>query len=316
MTTFPIRAYQHARRRVAELPLLWRAYRILRRYSTHYEAARRFYRASVSPVAQPIGPSAIGVCVLGEPGAPRVALPDDFDARVATVADSAARALDDESRCDYFPPVAPGRAPAEAMQSGDVISIALRDPLELDGMSTLAAALVPPIEQTIYGSYVIVDKVYVYRSPVSRQTPRQSWLWHFDNHPREMLKVMVYLTDVAEGTAPFEFIRDRTTGLARLGAPLLPKFGDSRVAAATVERWISEDAERAVVTGRRGTVVIFDDNVVHRATLAAERHRDVVVFQLRPAAFKPAAPIDRHWTGSFPHHDYHFDPWLLAPKPR
>ncbi|HYE84979.1 MAG TPA: phytanoyl-CoA dioxygenase family protein, partial [Vicinamibacterales bacterium] len=156
----------------------------------------------------------------------------------------------------------------------------------------------------------------VYRSPVSRQAARQSWLWHFDNHPREMLKVMVYLTDVNTGTAPFEFIRDRPGGRARLGTPLRPKLGDSRVPAALVDQWISEGAERVQVTGRRGTVLIFDDNVVHRGTLASTGHRDVVVFQLRPAAFKPVAPIDPAWTGSFPHHDYHFDPWLLTPRPR
>ncbi|HYE84802.1 MAG TPA: hypothetical protein VEA16_00500, partial [Vicinamibacterales bacterium] len=154
----PIRAYHHARRRLQELPLLWRAHRILRRYSTHYEEARRLYRAHQSGTVAPRGLADLGVCVLGEAGSPPLQLPDNFSAIVDMAAASVSRALDDGSPCEYFPPVPASQSPAEAVQRGDVISIAVRDPFVLDGIRPMASALVPQIERHIYGSYVIVDK--------------------------------------------------------------------------------------------------------------------------------------------------------------
>jgi regulator of RNase E activity RraA len=68
-----------------------------------------------------------------------------------------------------------------------------------------------------------------------------------------------------------------------------PEEVDSRLR----DQWVSER-----ICGPAGTVIVFDDNIVHRATLAQSAHRDVVVLQLRPAWFKGARHIDR-WTGTF-----------------
>ena len=39
------------------------------------------------------------------------------------------------------------------------------------------------------------------------------------------------------------------------------------------------------MTGLKGTTILFDNNVVHRAVLARATDRDVLVFQVRPVAF-------------------------------
>lgn len=312
------RAADAWRRRVRDLLGLARGRRILQRYSHHYRRAQAAFRQSSVETTPAIGPRQVGVQVVAPGSGGIIRLPADFSSRVDRVAAAAAAALDDSSRCRFVPPVRSGPMTANTREiaevaRGEVITIQLLDPLPLDGLRELGEPIVDEIERRIYGSFVLVDRVYVYRSPVSRQTPMRSWLWHYDNHPREMLKVMVYLTDVDEASAPFEYLRDAATGQPVPGRPLAPTHGTSRVPIADVSRLQAAGARPERVTGPRGTVLLFDDNVIHRATLAASRHRDVLVLQLRPATFRAEPRFDPRWTGSFPHRGFNVDPADLLP---
>lgn len=316
--TFLRRVVAYLNRRRREAGPLWRGWVILRRYTSHYRRARRVYSSDAAPT---IPVYDVGVRAVS-PDDVRgfIALPADFGARVSVVASAAAAALDRSADCNFFPTV-PKDALTErsddlpSVRSGDVISIRLEDPFAIDGLRELSDPLLAELERHVYGCHLVVDKLYVYRSPVCRQAPRASWLWHFDNHPREMLKVMVYLTDVTEGTAPFEYL-EAEPGRALLGSPIAPLHNDSRVPAEAIERHIRNGARRRAVTGPAGTVLIFDDNVVHRATLAETGHRDVVVFQIRPATFNAMPRLDARWTGTFGDLDFNRDPNEMRPIPR
>lgn len=131
-----------------------------------------------------------------------------------------------------------------------------------------------------------------------------------------MLKVMVYLTDVDEGAAPFEYLRARDSAQPAYGAPLAPMYGSSRVPAEEVGRYLADGFETHLVTGPRGTITVFDDNVIHRGTLAKTAHRDVLVFQVRPSTFRAQPHVNPKWTGSFNHRDVNRDPFDLVPHPK
>lgn len=320
---FGKRALAYANRRRREAGPLYRGRRILRHYTAHYQEARRAYR-STDVNHEPASGSIydIGVAVI-RPGTGTlgVRLPDDFAGRVATVARSAAAALDASELCDFFPAVpadtlVPRTWDVPAVATGQVISIKLRDPFAIAGIRELSDPILEQLEREVYRCHLLVDKVYVYRSPICGNVPKASWLWHFDNHPREMLKVMVYLTDVHDGTAPFEYLREAATGRPQLGSPLAPLAGDSRVPLAQVERHLANGFVNASVTGEAGTVLLFDDNVVHRGTMATSGHRDVIVFQVRPSLVTAVPRIDPRWSASFGHRDFNVDPWQLAPTPR
>jgi hypothetical protein len=128
-----------------------------------------------------------------------------------------------------------------------------------------------------------------------------------------MLKVMVYLSDVDEDSAPFEYLRHRDSGRPVYGAPLAPMHHHSRIAPGVVDGYLANGHETHRVTGPRGTVIVFDDNVIHRATLARSAARDVVVCQVRPVLFEARPRIDSQWTGSFQHHNVNRSPYDLAP---
>ena len=70
------------------------------------------------------------------------------------------------------------------------------------------------------------------------------------------------------------------------------------------------------MTGPAGTMIIFDDNIIHRGTLALEAHRDVLVLQVRPAAFRAEPYVSDRWTRSFQHLDVNRDPRDVTPRAR
>lgn len=320
--TLPARAAGYAWRRGREARFALRGKYILHRYSAHYRRARRVYREAGAPDVTRGCVYDLGVRTIDpRAGQQLIVLPPGYQASVARVAASVAAAFERSANCHFFPGLPAGSIPERtkevpALVNGDVITLQLLDPFVIDGLHELCEPLMQELERRLYGSYTIVDKVYIYRNPVSHQAPRTSWKWHFDNHPREMLKVMVYLTDVAGDTAPFQYLRERSSGAPLLGSPLTPLFGDSRVPPEDVQQHLAGGWMCHSVTGPRGTIVVFDDNVVHRATLAKAAHRDVVVFQVRPALFRAAPHIDRRWTGSFGHWAFNRDPWVLAARSR
>jgi hypothetical protein len=309
-------AVRYAGRRSVEAAHVLRGKRILFRYSRHYQRAQHAYRAAGGELAAArCAIRDVGVRVIrpGETGL--IDLPPAHLDVVARVSASAQAALASSANCQFVPSVKTTALPAASdavaeVTRGEVLTIKLLDPFAIDGLRDLCEPLLSELERKVYGSFTIADKVYVYRSPISRQAPIQSWLWHFDNHPREMLKVMVYLTDVDDGTAPFEYLRARASGAAVAGGPLTPKFGNSRVPQPLIDAHLANGSERCRVTGRRGTVIVFDDNVIHRGTLAQTGARDVLVIQVRPGA-----RIDPAWTGSFTHQAFHSDPRELAQRP-
>lgn len=291
-----------------------RARRIVRDYAQNYENARRLYLAS-GHAAPPAVPSLdrLGVRVISPAASDGVApLPSGYGSQVAALAEAIDRRFARTENCLFMPKIErealpPLTADVAAIRDGQVISLQLRDVLGVPGLGSFVDLVVPFIERTFFGSFVVVDKVYAYRNLVSRQREQVSWLWHYDNHPTQVIKIMVYLTDVDAETAPFEYVRRRDTGEPLMFTPL-PLRGNSRVAPATVEGYLQRGYERHLATGPRGTMLVFDDNVLHKANLARRAHRDVLVLQLRPATFEPQPRLDPRWSGSFEHDDFNQNP--------
>lgn len=293
---------------------------ILRRYAAHHRQARRVFGRDGHHGEIAVGSIRdVGVRLVRPEALDNlIALQDGYEALVARVSRSAATLFERSANCRLFPhlpagPVPDRTAEVPGLKNGEIITIQLVAPLEVEGVRDLCVPIMEELERKVYGSYVLVDKLYIYRSPVSRQVPSASWLWHFDNHPHEVLKVMVYLTDVTDGTAPFEYLRRVGSSKPLYGSPIAPFYGHSRIAESEVRRLLSDGHESYRVTGPRGTLIVFDENVVHRGTLALERHRDVLVFQVRPATFAARPYISDRWTGSFQHRDINRDPHDIRP---
>lgn len=308
------------RRRLAASAHYLKGKRILRDYTAYYRRSQRIFRRD-GHTAQTLVSSLsdLGIQVI-LPGAKKslITLPENYSDLVERVARSAGVHLSDSKNCSFFPKLGKGPLPEQttevpAVRNGEVMLISLANPLQVDGLEDLCAPLMTELERNVYGSYAMLDKVYVFRSTVCHLNPRASRLWHYDNHPREIIKLMIYLTDVDAGTGPFEYLRETGTLRAVCGSPLAPLFGNSRVSTEAIKLHLANGLEKHMVIGPTGTMILFDNNMIHRGNLAQDGARDALVLQMRPATFKTRPYIDPRWTGSFQHQDFSVDPSNFSP---
>jgi hypothetical protein len=309
-------------RRTIEAPFRYfRGRMILSRYTEYYRSAQRvFIEEGNSPGLDITPPKKLGVrVVFFDDKKNFIRLPATYPQLVKRVAASVEALFDRTEECSFFPQLPTGPVPERldevaAIKSGEVISIQLNKPLATEGLEDLCSPIIQELEDKVYGSYALVDKIYIYRNPVSRRTRQVSWLWHYDNHPHEILKVMIYLNDVSDCNAPFEYLRSRDSRTAVSGSPVAPLFGHSRISDEALTRYLSNGAEPFRVIGPKGTMIVFDNNMIHKANLASEGHRDVLIFQVRPMATRTKRYIDPRWTGSFQHVPFNIDPYDLKPS--
>lgn len=309
--------------RACQAPFYYaRARRILRDYTRHYQQAQRIFsneNKTPTPAAsclRDFGIRVVSVCDEGN----LIDLPDNYLDLVSRVAADVKAKLYHSENCSFFPQLPAGTLPTNtddipAVKNGDVITIQLRNPLAIDGLEELCAPLVTQLERRVYGSYAMVDKVYAYRSPISRQSPQSSWLWHYDNHPHEVLKLMIYLNDVSEQSAPFQYLRSVKSLDPVLGS-LSPLYGESRVSNSFVTGHLMNGFEIHKVIGPAGTLILFDNNIIHKGTIASETYRDVLTLQFRPVPHKHRPHVDPRWTGTFEHSPFNRNPSDVRPTTR
>lgn len=139
--------------------------------------------------------------------------------------------------------------------------------------------LIPYLENEIYCSYVLIDKVYIYRT-IYYPTRTTSTLYHYDNTPPTMLKTIIYLNDVLDDSdGPIEFCKDYVVPPTRQGPnhwfapPNNSRLTDNDV----------KDKEKVKVFGKAGTSTLFYPSCIHRANPpAVGKIRDVINIVTQP----------------------------------
>ena len=131
------------------------------------------------------------------------------------------------------------------------------------------------VVEAYYRAHFKIFCVEIYRTVPTAEAPRLSSRWHIDNYPPGMLKAFVYLTDCDRTTGALNVHpRRRSRELIRAG------FFDRMHA----ERFAAElDRDPIPVEGPAGTVILWDQNLVHRAVAPVTGHRDAVSIKLLPS---------------------------------
>jgi hypothetical protein len=206
-------------------------------------------------------------------------------------------------------------------------------------LEQLGNYLIPQVQQKVFKSFVQVDNIKIYRSEVSNEPDISSWLWHFDNNPQEQVKILIYLTDVEEGCGEFTFLRKNGKGIkvptSRISYPKkwiepwenppplyslreygISWFGRDRVDPRDVARLQNQhgfNVHRA--QGKKGTLFLFDNNIIHKATVPKNKYRDVVILQLKPSVKMMSPFIGENSTGNgWQHTTFNKDPSIIEPK--
>ena len=184
---------------------------------------------------------------------------------------------------------------------------------DLEGLNELATFFMPQLK-SIFGCNVIVDRAYGLRTVSASGKDTGPLLWHFDNYPREIWKIIIYLTDVDKDNAPFVYLYndDEQSGY-QVEPSIPPCYSSSRIPLDIIQKAKEMGFEEKVFVGKYGSAIIFNTNNAHRATHAIGGLRDVMTLQVRPCDFEPDKYVSTAWTGGVVHHSYNPDPFDLNP---
>jgi hypothetical protein len=178
-------------------------------------------------------------------------------------------------------------------------------------LEQLAENIASLVEHEFFGCRVLFNRLGLFESVVvgPDTPPKVSELWHYDNHPHGAHKVFIYLTDVDKGAGPFLWVEQD-------GKPLtMPptKVGRGKWAKGS---YVRHEEPRPkwkvnVATGPRGSRFIFSHNIMHRRSLARERPRRVLCFELRPYHRLVTPRIHPKWTSTSQRRRLLMDPFRL-----
>lgn len=191
-------------------------------------------------------------------------------------------------------------APADARQCSASISAALASgrlqhsaavsymvpvpqPLDMFGSSLLDIFNGPLGEQLreLYEGEFRVEWLDCYRTyPGERDA---SWLWHIDNVPPFLLKVLLYLTDSDSRTGATEFLSGSDTRRFKAAGYFGITKEERRMDVAMLARSRGMPYRPISFALSAGDAVVFSTNTLHRGGLVSEGFRDVMSFMIFPS---------------------------------
>lgn len=176
-------------------------------------------------------------------------------------------------------------------------SVCLNEWKHIMEIENFCQEVMPQIEKAVFGSYLKVEFVHPYRNKPNT-TKESSWAWHYDDCPKEFIKLAVYLNDVNEKNGCMQIISDpnniipvidtyRLDPSAIKGCPP-PVFPRTRVPADALERIQQNGGKFISLTGSMGTHFVFTPNVMHRGTIPtpSATPREAIFIYMRPSLEK------------------------------
>jgi hypothetical protein len=137
--------------------------------------------------------------------------------------------------------------------------------------------------EACYRSHFRVNWFEVQKIAPGQQPPGSSFGYHIDDTPLPVIKLFIYLTDTGEANGAFRaFEYKQTDDFLRRGMLESVFPGDRRAKAQSL---VTPEHERAlrVVEGQKGTVFLFDNNLVHKGTLPRQGSRTHVSMEIMPS---------------------------------
>jgi len=162
---------------------------------------------------------------------------------------------------------------------------------DIEELEELTSYIMGQVEENVFHCKLQIEFVLPYRNLCTDRKPMASWLWHYDDAPKEFLKFALYLNDVTEDNGCFQYIGGEQ------GAPVLPSarpsphqgigkqfFPGSRVPQEAIAALNAEGYVTKSLTGKQGTYALFTPNIIHRATTPnpGVTPREAIFFFIRP----------------------------------
>tara|TARA_R110002020_G_scaffold39934_4_gene118128 strand:- start:12832 stop:13458 length:627 start_codon:yes stop_codon:yes gene_type:complete len=155
---------------------------------------------------------------------------------------------------------------------------------ETDGYRKhLCNLIYPLIEESVYGcSIETIDVKFLRHLKSGNESKDGAFLWHADNHPPEVLNIIIYLTDVTEDGGGMEYCELNGDVLVR---PYTNPPGNHDLELNVRDLQENPNFKIKKMTGSKGTVFLFDNCIFHRATDPIDKDRDALLLQVKPNEF-------------------------------
>ena len=174
--------------------------------------------------------------------------------------------------------------------------------------------LIPYLEKNIFGCYVQCQNVKIYKTIGEVLIEKLSWLWHFDNNPKEQIKVMIYFNYVNDN-GPFKYLskdneaikietskKDHTSWIDGNQAHfeiLGKKWKGTRVPRHIISNLQSKnEVIEKDIKGPAGTAILFDNNIIHKGTIPVGGYRYAMTLQFQPINKKLNPNLSNKNTGN------------------
>jgi len=183
---------------------------------------------------------------------------------------------------------------------------------DIEEIKTLTDSFMPIVEQQIFGCSVAIEFLLPYRNTPSKalmksewdtENLESSWKWHYDDCPREFLKLFLYLNEVTEDSGCLKYLTNKEGEVPEIESfRVAPDYHSrpqvyvgSRIPPELIKHNIEDKGWKINnVVGPAGTCVIHTPNIYHRASCPAlnSTPRDVLFFLLRPKLLRQESYIN------------------------
>ena len=160
----------------------------------------------------------------------------------------------------------------------------------LKSINNLVLSFKNILEQNVFNSYINVEFIDCYENiPLQTYQESSSWLWHYDNCPREFMKYAIHLTDSTETNGCMKVI------LSKSKKPMMAKSTrikpNTRPSINSRISYDKIDAAKAIgyselsIIGKKGSNFLFTPNIIHKATIPTinTKPRRMLMLYLRPS---------------------------------
>ena len=144
-------------------------------------------------------------------------------------------------------------------------------------LNNLFKIIIPYFEK-LYNSHIKIIDIKFLKHLSGNHHKEGVFKWHYDNHPKLIINIIIYLNDVNKDEGGFEYITINDD---------IVKFDFSKPAGGKdLESFVNINYNKIKihqVLGKRGTLFYFDNNIVHRAGPKVNKERTALILQLYPS---------------------------------
>lgn len=158
------------------------------------------------------------------------------------------------------------------------------DPLTVLGVEVLDLfrGKADGVIRSYLNSYYKLHSIACYRS-IPAKDPDGAWLWHSDNYPPGVKKIMLYLTDCDPERGSTSFINPSSTAALRKAGYYGIYPSERREDLSSLASGAGFNVEPQWPSIDAGSAIFFDNNSFHRANIPRTGYRDVTTFTVMPS---------------------------------